>query len=166
MVPVGDPVGKVLYFKQHVHEPLQHKLQQMYYSTIRAWTLDELNDFFESTRPAPIPPDPNWKPGMKAVHHRGGFQFIDPGWEGMPVWIGDQIITDKNTGVVIEFVIGGRVGINRDAWVTIVSERSVADTTIDLKKIILRQAGALYKMYRLKEPMEIQTNGGVMGIKG
>ena len=58
------------------------------------------------------------------------------------------------------------MGINRDAWVTIVSERSVADTTIDLKKIILRQAGALYKMYRLKEPMEIQTNGGVMGIKG
>ena len=91
---------------------------------------------------------------------------MDPGWLGMPVWIGDQIITDKNTVLAIEFIIGGRVGINIDSWVTIVSERSVADSTISVKKIILRKAGMFAKMARLKEPLEIQTNGGVIGIKG
>ena len=125
-----------------------------------------MNAFFESTRPAPVPPDPNWKPGLKAVHHRGGFQFMDPGWLGMPVWIGDQIITDNNTVLAIEFIIGGRVGIERDSWVTIVSERSVAETTISIKKIILRQGRMWTNMAKLKESLEIQTNGGVMGIKG
>lgn len=163
MVPVGDPVGKIVQLKERIHEPLQHKLQEMYHSMITDYALD---DFFGSTRPAPIPPDPNWKPGVKAVHHRGGFQFMDPGWLGMPVWIGDQIITDKNTVLAIEFIIGGRVGINIDSWVTIVSERSVADSTISVKKIILRKAGMWAKMARLKEPLEIQTNGGVYGIKG
>jgi hypothetical protein len=138
MVPVGDPVGKIVQIKEYRHEPLQHKLQAAYCSMVRDFTLDE---FFGSTRPAPIPPDPNWKPGVKAVHHRGGFEFIDPGWLGMPVWIGDQIITNNNTLVAIEFIIGGRVGINKDSWVKIVSERSVADATIDLKKIVLRKAG-------------------------
>jgi hypothetical protein len=166
MVPVGDPVGKIVHLKEYIHEPLQHKLQEMYQSMILDYSLPGAQEFFGSTRPAPVPPDPKWKPGVKAVHHRGGFQFIDPGWLGMPVWIGDQIITDNNTLVAIEFIIGGRVGINKDSWVTIVSERSVADTTIDLKKIILRKAGMLARMYRLKEPLEIQTNGGVFGIKG
>ena len=48
----------------------------------------------------------------------------------------------------------------------IVSERSVADDHVEIKKIIRRLPGMWAKMAKLKEPLEIQTNGGVLGIKG
>jgi hypothetical protein len=85
---------------------------------------------------------------------------------GMEVCVGDQIRTDPETVAAIEFVIGGRVGINRASSVIIDTERSVKDGTVDWQRIIMRKLGMWAKTAKLKEPLEIQTNGGVMGIKG
>ena len=163
MATDNSPVGKIVQIKQ-VHLDLND--EQLRYDALMANAVT--NGFFKSTRPAPVMGwggEP-WKPGITVVHNRGGFQFAEPAWMGMPVWIGDGLITGQNTVAAVEFVIGGRVGINKDSWVKVATERSVADAHVDLKKIILRKAGMWAKMAKLKEPLEIQTNGGVLGIKG
>ncbi|MBT9584218.1 FecR domain-containing protein [bacterium] len=83
-------------------------------------------------------------------------------------YIKDHFITDKNTIAALEFLIGGRVGINKDTDIEIVNERSVADGKTDVKRIILKNGSLWVKAdaKALKQPIEIQTNGGVMGIKG
>lgn len=78
--------------------------------------------------------------------------------------IDDKIRTDKDTTVAIEFAIGGRVGLRQNSTITITGERSAKSSTV--KKITLEQGGIWAKCDKLKEPMEVQTNGGVMGIKG
>lgn len=83
-------------------------------------------------------------------------------------YVQDHYITDKNTVAALEFLIGGRVGINKDTDVEVVNERSVADGKTNVKRVILK-SGALWvkaDAKTLKQPLEIQTNGGVMGIKG
>jgi RHS repeat-associated protein len=78
--------------------------------------------------------------------------------------LGDELKTDKNTVSAIEFVIGGRVGINKDAQVEIVTERSVRDSDFNMKRVIFRKINLFTSP---PEPLEIQTNGGVLGgIKG
>ena len=78
----------------------------------------------------------------------------------------DKFKTNATTVAALEFIIGGRVGINKDSEIEIVTERSVADAKVNVKRIILRKGGMWAKTAKLKEPLEIQTNGGVMGIKG
>jgi hypothetical protein len=162
MATDNSPVGTIIQIKQ-VH--LDLKDEQLRYDALMANAVT--NGFFKSTRPAPVMGwgEEAWKPGITAVHNRGGFQFAEPAWMGMPIWIGDGLITGPNTVVAVEFVIGGRVGINKDSWVKVATERSVADAHVDLKKIILRKGGMLARMARLKEPLEIGTNGGG-SIKG
>lgn len=83
-------------------------------------------------------------------------------------YIKDHYITDQNTVAALEFLIGGRVGINKNTDIEIVNERSVADGKTPVKRVILKN-GALWvkaDSAKMKERMEIQTNGGVMGIKG
>lgn len=88
--------------------------------------------------------------------------------------VGDVLETDKNTVVALEFLIGGRVGINKSSQVKIVSDRNVSGSqTAPRVKI---ESGSMWaqtarqkanenqgQVYR---PLEIQTNGGVMGIRG
>lgn len=83
-------------------------------------------------------------------------------------YVKDHYITDKNTVAALEFLIGGRVGINRDTDVEIISERSVADGKTPVKRVVLKNGSIWVKAdaKALKQPLEIQTNGGVMGIKG
>lgn len=94
--------------------------------------------------------------------------------EGFPVtqnstgYVQDHYITDANTSAILEFLIGGRVAVNKNTDVEIVNERSVADGKTSVKRFILKN-GAMYvkaDAKTLKQPIEIQTNGGVMGIKG
>jgi hypothetical protein len=80
--------------------------------------------------------------------------------------MGDIVRTAPNTVMALEFAIGGDVGINRIAAVKVIGERNVEDTEFNLKRVILRQGGMWTKLGKLKEPIEIQTNGGVTGIKG
>ncbi|MBT9585470.1 FecR domain-containing protein [bacterium] len=83
-------------------------------------------------------------------------------------YIKDHFMTDQNTLAALEFLIGGRVGINKDTDIEIVSERSVADGKTEVKRIILKNGSLWVKAdaKQLKQPLEIQTNGGAMGIKG
>ncbi len=77
---------------------------------------------------------------------------------------GDVIGTDGNTVMALEFALGGRVGVNKSSEIEITTERSVNSTTTDALKI--SKGGLWAKCGALKEPLEIQTNGGVIGIKG
>lgn len=80
----------------------------------------------------------------------------------------DHFITDASTIAALEFLIGGRVAINKDTDIEIVNERSVADGKTSVKRVILKNGSLWVKAdaKSLKQPLEIQTNGGVMGIKG
>ena len=83
-------------------------------------------------------------------------------------YLKDHFITDKNTLAALEFLIGGRVGINKDTDIEIVSDRSVADGKVSPQRVILKNGSLWVKAdaKQLKQPLEIQTNGGVMAIKG
>lgn len=83
-------------------------------------------------------------------------------------YVRDHYITDANTVAALEFLIGGRVGINKNTDIEIVNERSVADGKTQVKRVVLKSGGLWVKAdaKTLKQPLEIQTNGGVMGIKG
>lgn len=94
--------------------------------------------------------------------------------DGFPVtlnttgYVKDHYVTDQNTLAALEFLIGGRVGINKDTDIMIVNERSIADGKTPTKRVVLKSGGLWVKAdaKTLKQPLEIQTNGGVMGIKG
>ena len=82
---------------------------------------------------------------------------------GMMLEIGDRICTGPDTVLTIEFLIGGRVSVNRSTEIAIESERSVLDVNGPTG---LKAFAGLFKSHELKQPIEIQTNGGTMGIKG
>jgi hypothetical protein len=106
--------------------------------------------------------------GIVYIQHTDG--TITQAGVGTSVYLGDIIITNPNTQAAIEFTIGGRVGINSDASVSIATERSVANYNQPLSKTLQMMVMGVWNMFpataKLKEPVEIQTNGGVMGIKG
>lgn len=82
-------------------------------------------------------------------------------------YVQDHFKTSKNTLAALEFLIGGRVGINQSSDVEIVNERSVVDNQQG-KRLVLKSGGLWMKAdaKSLKQPLEIQTNGGIMGIRG
>lgn len=95
-----------------------------------------------------------------AFFFRGGEkQEIGPKTQLRP---GDDVETDENTIVAIEFAIGGRVAVKPDTLIRILSERSAGGLT----KPGAKAGGIWAKCDKLKEPFEVQTSGGVMGIKG
>lgn len=83
-------------------------------------------------------------------------------------YVQDHFRTDKNTLAALEFLIGGRVGVNQGTDVEIVNERSVAGGQLEVKRIVLKTGSMWVKAdaKTLKQPIEIQTNGGTLGIKG
>lgn len=78
----------------------------------------------------------------------------------------DRFKTSADTVAALEFLLGGRVGINRNTEIEVVNERSVAATNVPIQRVILHQGALWFKSDRLKKPLEIQTSGGIMGIKG
>lgn len=85
-----------------------------------------------------------------------------------PGYLKDHFSTDQNTLAALEFLIGGRVGINKGTEIEIVNEKSVADANVEVKRVILKNGSLWVKAdaRQLKQPLEIQTNGGTLGIKG
>jgi hypothetical protein len=83
-------------------------------------------------------------------------------------YIKDRYITDNNTIATLEFLIGGRVAISKGADIEIINEHSVADSKVSVKRIVMKTGTLWVKAdaKQLKQPLEIQTAGGVMGIKG
>lgn len=97
---------------------------------------------------------------------RGGKDYAAS--ENSTLQTGDSLTTDDQTIAALEFLIGGRVGINKDTNIVMVNERAVKDGDVSLKRAILKNGSLWLKAdaNTLKQPIEIQTNGGVMGIKG
>lgn len=78
----------------------------------------------------------------------------------------DVFITDANTAAALELDLGGRIAIKQNSQIEIVSERSVKDASKNVKKLKVTKGGVWAKCGQMREPLEIQTTGGVMGIKG
>jgi hypothetical protein len=69
---------------------------------------------------------------------------------------GDIISTDDETVLALEFAIGGRTGLGRNASIRIVGDREVealGGTTVATPP------------NSVDHPLEIQTNGGILGIR-
>jgi hypothetical protein len=160
----GEEVGKVVQLK-----PARAGAMVTDQDAGQAWLDTRMQAvgraIFKSSQPITLPQ--NWQPSVVVVHNRGGFQFAEPAWLGMPIFLGDKLRTSSNYQVAIEFIIGGRVGINVDSAVRVATERSVEDVDVSVMRLIMRKGGMWDKTERMKEPIEIQTNGGVMGgLKG
>lgn len=79
--------------------------------------------------------------------------------------IHDRFRTSPNTVAALEFFIGGRVGLSKDTEIEVITDRSVHDMG-SVRRIILHNGALWAKSGRLRQPLEIQTNGGILGIKG
>ena len=80
--------------------------------------------------------------------------------------IGDGVSAGAYTRLHLEFVLGGRIGLNPNASIEITGERNAVDVGgphIKLNHL----AGYLWvKFTTVHEFMEIQNSGGVAGIRG
>ena len=81
---------------------------------------------------------------------------------------GDVIWLEGKGAAAIEFITGERSGFVGDRAILILSENNVKDLTNDpAYKRPLRKALAVWKkISEKKAPLEVETAGGVMGIKG
>jgi hypothetical protein len=85
----------------------------------------------------------------------------------MPLCVGDRIQTGPETLMAIEFYIGGRASIGRGTEIHVIDERNISDYKPGFLKVVLKTGMLLLvDAKQIKQPLEIQTNGGVMGIKG
>jgi hypothetical protein len=96
--------------------------------------------------------------------------FRDGRWqtlnEGDPIGKGDRIETGVNTVAVLELDLGGRAVIKKESEVEVLGERSVKGIRKSPEGFRLTKGGVWAKCGQMKESIEIQTTGGVMGIKG
>jgi hypothetical protein len=78
---------------------------------------------------------------------------------------GDVISTDDETVMTLEFGIGGRTGLSRNASIRIVGDRQVealgGTTTATVPDYVDSPVSGAHRTR-----IEIQTNGGTMGIRG
>ncbi|MBS2035946.1 FecR domain-containing protein [bacterium] len=111
------------------------------------------------------PVDP--KAQTQLLQQRAGENQSYPVTVNATGYVQDHFRTSINTLAALEFLIGGRVGINQNSDVEVVNERSVVDQQLG-KRLVLKSGGVWIKAdaRSLKQPLEIQTNGGIMGIRG
>ena len=127
------------------------------YGALATETTDVLATIVEIKKAKPDGPAP-----VVEIMRDGEWKAVTVGEE---LRLHDKIRTQGNSRAAIEFVIGGRAGMHPESELRIASERSVGDEKT-AKRITVTKGGIWMKCDKLKEPMEIQTNGGVMGIKG
>lgn len=105
-------------------------------------------------------------PGAVVVT-RGGQKYSATRAAGLQV--GDRITTDANTVLMLEFATGGQVGVNASTTVEIVGERSVKDAGPFSAARLVKKAATLWvkaDAKTLSQPLDIQTAGGAIGIRG
>jgi len=95
----------------------------------------------------------------------------DPHWytayTDQDLYVGDQLRSNGNTLTALEFVIGGRVGINTNSEIQIVSDSRVKPVGEPTGLgTVFGDGGMWAKVPKRTDVLEIQTSGGVMGIKG
>lgn len=85
----------------------------------------------------------------------------------MPLFIGDIIYNGTYVISSIEFFIGGRTSIYSGCSCVITTERSVNQHHRAAARMVLERAQSWRVPNKgYQPPLEIQTNGGVFGIKG
>lgn len=85
---------------------------------------------------------------------------------GTEGYVSDHFKTDANTVAALEFAIGGRVAISKDTEIEVISERNVHAISPP-QRVLMRKGHLWMRSVRpLARPLEIQTNGGTLGIKG
>ena len=97
------------------------------------------------------------------IRGSGALASVSVAHENQLLCIGDFVRTGPDTLMTIEFLIGGRAGVNRGTIVEISSERSVSDGANGFWRLLGKNIGIHLK--GRKRPLEIQTNGGTT-IKG
>jgi hypothetical protein len=95
------------------------------------------------------------------------------------VFPGDIVLTDNKTVVAVDFVTGGRIGINKnviarvdgDKEVVSIADPSAADPVLaeelhEAKRLTTKLSRVWDKISKRKEPLEVETAGGVTSCKG
>jgi len=99
-------------------------------------------------------------------YRRSGSSRWYTAYEGQHLYVGDELRSDSDTVAAAEFALGGRVGVNRNSDIQIADESSVKEAgKPQTKRILIHPGGMWAKVAKHSDPLEIQTNGGVMGIK-
>lgn len=103
---------------------------------------------------------------IRAFVRHGAGAPLKPLHEGDAIRKGDIVSTDQNTILAFRFAVGGEVHLNTSAKIKVTSERTLVDVGGGLK-ISEKSLSSLWaKCNKLKEPVEIQKDGGIMGIRG
>jgi hypothetical protein len=76
---------------------------------------------------------------------------------------GDVVRTDGNTFAQVELDIGGRISIQPSSEIEVIDDRRASPADPPFK---LTKGGVWAKCAAMREPLEIQTTGGVIGVKG
>ncbi len=79
----------------------------------------------------------------------------------------DHVRTGAGSVATLEFDVGGRIGLNDDSEIQIVGERGVEEVgKTGFRRLILRAGGVWARVTRQTDELQVQTSGGVMGVKG
>ena len=156
---MGNVVGKVIQIKSTIKE----LNRQLKHNTAAASGMIPQFRKFHADRNFIV----NMAEGCWVIRQSSTGELIARATFEMQVCEGDIIITGSSTDAAVEFLIGGRVGISAGSGVVITGERSVAVVpSTDHARHIFRKGGTRSKNSTLNVPLEIQTNGGIYGIKG
>ncbi|MGE0488654.1 MAG: FecR domain-containing protein [Vulcanimicrobiota bacterium] len=102
--------------------------------------------------------------GKKLFFQREGKSNWLLAFPNMKNYLKDNLRTDAQTKAGIQFFAGGEAGLNADTEVEIISATAVEGAGKNKVKV---NAGTVWaKVAKQKEELQIQTAGGVMGIKG
>ena len=159
---MGDPVARI----QSIHTLERGIIPHRGPDGHRYYTLGQVYDKFIAKKETDID---SHVPTALVVRRKSGVDIkVALAAMNMPLEVGDVVTTGPYGLVTIEFFIGGRVSVNKDTSVEIVNERAVADQNVSMKRWFLKNAALWIKAdaATLKQPIEIQTNGGTIGIKG
>lgn len=81
----------------------------------------------------------------------------------MPIFLNDILETGSTTQLVLEFLIGGRAGMGPNTKATVVSQRAIEAIG---NQLVIKAGKVWAKIDKQKSQLQIQTNGGVIGIEG
>lgn len=120
--------------------------------------LSRTDDPFNMSFMAPkIPNNPQGKPSL-FVWRKNDHQIVElKGYLGMPLFIGDVISPLPNIGVLIQFLLGGRVNVRPENIIQIESEKDAR---------VIKAKFDFSEFNTPKSSIRIQSAGGVMGIRG
>ncbi len=85
--------------------------------------------------------------------------------EGDAIYVGDELLVDANTASDVQFVLGGATALRPGVIVRVQDERH---TVVESggETLLTQKINLFINVSHQKETVQIQTNGGVIGVKG